>query len=295
MVESSNGSRPKINFLKLTSEELSNKIALLVSNRDRVIFWKTSPRYFEGKATSFSLKNHQIYLVLERVGIPIRVQGEIVCIHFTLNEIEYFLRGKVVEQIDEDPKMTVVLEAECFRVEKRSRERLLTYPVYEVYAYLKFQKTARPNVIFFNKGEQKTRDFFSEIDNLQKNKIASMSQELYAGDEEDLIGFRVEDLSSNGLSFFASAKEKELVLDALEKEAFKLVLNFEMQVFNLEEATIVYKMNYINSQFSGVPMYKVGINFKASPSLKRKIEEISGITVDLVDYQKEFEEFIKNE
>ena len=68
-----------------------------------------------------------------------------------------------------------------------------------------------------------------------------------------------------------------------------------MQVFNLEEAIIVYKMNYINAQLSGVPMYKVGINFKHSPSLKRKIEDISGITVDLVDYQKEFEEFIKNE
>ena len=70
---------------------------------------------------------------------------------------------------------------------------------------------------------------------------------------------------------------------------------FEMQVFNLEEAHIVYKINYINTQFSGVPMYKIGITFKTSPSLKRKIEDHSGITVDLLDYQKEFEEFIKNE
>jgi hypothetical protein len=197
--------------------------------------------------------------------------------------------------MDDDPKIKIELEEHCFRIEKRSRERLLTYPVYEVYAYLKFQKATKPNVIFFNKGEQKTRDFFSEIDNLQKNKIASMSQDLMAGDEEDLIGFRVEDLSSNGLSFFASAKEKELVLDELQGVGFSLVLNFEMQVFNLEEAAIVYKMNYINSQFSGVPMYKVGINFKQSPSLKRKIEDVSGITIDLMDYQKEFEEFIKNE
>lgn len=295
MVESSNGSRPKINFLKLTSQELSSKIALLVSNHDRVIFWKTSPRYFEGKATTFAVKNNKILLTLERAGIPIRVLNETVCLNFSINDIEYFLRGSVVEQIEDDPKLTIELEEQCFRVEKRSRERLLTYPIYEVYAYLKFQKSHKPNVIFFNKGEQKTRDFFSEIDNIQKNKLASISQDLNAGDEEDLIGFRVEDLSSNGLSFFATAREKEMVLDLLDKEAFSLVLNFEMQVFNLEEAVIVYKMNYINAQFSGVPMYKVGINFKHSPSLKRKIEDISGISVDLVDYQKEFEEFIKNE
>ena len=294
MVESSIGTRPKINFIILTSQELSSKIALLVSNHDRVIFWKNSPRYFEGVASSFIVKNH-IYLNLEKIDIPLRVINETICLHFTLNEIEYFLRGKVVEQIEDGPQITIELEEHCFRVEKRSRERLLTYPVYDVYAYLKFQKKENANVIFFNKGEQKTRDFFSEIDNLQKNKIAQLSEQLHTGDEEDVIGFRVEDLSSNGLSFFASSKEKEIVLDVIEKETFSLVLNFEMQVFNLEEAIIVYKMNYINAQLSGVPMYKVGINFKHSPSLKRKIEDISGITVDLVDYQKEFEEFIKNE
>lgn len=292
MVESS---RAKINFIKLNSQELSSKIALLVSNHDRVIFWKTSPRYFEGRATEFSVENHRTLLILERVGIPIRVIGETLCLNFSLNDIEYFLRGKVVEQLEDNPQIKIELEEQCFRVEKRSRERLLTYPVYEVYAYLKYQKINKPNVIYLNKGEQKSRDFFSEIDSLQKNKIATISQDLLMGDEEDLVGFRVEDLSSNGLSFFASAKEKELVLDILDKNAFTLVLNFEMQVFNLEEAIIVYKMNYINAQFSGVPMYKVGINFKHSPSLKRKIEDVSGITVDLLDYQKEFEEFIKNE
>lgn len=54
-------------------------------------------------------------------------------------------------------------------------------------------------------------------------------------------------------------------------------------------------MNYINSQFSNMPMYKVGMNFKASASLKKKIEDVSGVTVDLINYQNEFEEFMKNE
>lgn len=294
MVESSKSARAKINFIKLTTEELSNKIALLVSNRDRVIFWKTSPKYFEGKAAHFHYRGH-IALTLHQAISTIRLQDEVVCLNFTLNDIDYFLRGKVIDHNDETQEITMELEEECFRVEKRSRERLLTYPVYEVYAYLKFKKAQTGNVIFFNKGEQKNRDFFSEIDNLQKNRIASLSKDLETEGEEDLIGFRVEDLSSTGLSFFANAKEKEMILDPLADKPFSLVLNFEMQVFHLEEAVIVYKMHYINSQFQGVPMFKVGISFRHSPSLKRKIEDISGITVDLVDYQKEFEEFIKNE
>ncbi len=294
MVESSIGSRPKINFIKLTSEELSSKIALLVSNHDRVIFWKTSPRYFEGVAHHFQVQG-RILLTLDKTDIFIRVPGETICLNFILNDIDYFLRGKVLEQVEDSSQITIELQEECFRVEKRSRERLLTYPVYDVYAYLKFHKASSGNVIFFNKGEQKTRDFFSEIDNIQKNKIAAMSSDLNPGDEEDVVGFRVEDISSTGLSFFANVKEKEMVLDSLSQEKFSLVLNFETQVFNLEEAVVVYKMNYINAQFSGIPMFKVGINFKHSSSLKRKIEDISGITLDLVNYQKEFEEFIKNE
>lgn len=292
MVESS---RAKINFLKLTSQELSTKIALLVSNQERIIFWKTSPRYFEGIAHSFSAINNKIFLKLEKVHLPIRVLNETICLNFTINAIDYFLRGKVIDQLDAESFLQLELEDHCFRAEKRSRERLLTYPVYDVYAYIKFKKKSQDNVIFFNRGDQQNRDFFTEIDNLQKNKLAMLSDHLNLTEEEDLVGFRVEDLSSNGMSFFASTKEKELVLDTFTEPAFSIILNFEMQIFNLENAMFVYKIHYINSQFQGVPMYKIGISFKQSPALKRKIEEISGITVDLIDYQKEFEEFIKNE
>jgi hypothetical protein len=291
----SNSPRAKINFIKLNQEELSAKIALLVSEYSRIIFWKTAPRYYEGKAASFDLRQKKTYLTIADCNINLRLVGERICFNFTVNDIDYFLRGQVMEQLEDNLQMVVELEEHCFRVEKRSRERLHTYPVYEVYAYLKYQKEPDTNVVFFNKKEQKNRDFFSEIDNLQKNKIRALSDDLNVEDTEDLIGFRVEDISSSGLSFFANTTEKENILDAIEESKFSLMLNFEMQVFNLEEAHIVYKISYINSQFSGIPMYKIGITFKLSQSLKRKIEDISGITVDLVDYQKEFEEFIKNE
>lgn len=291
----SDSPRAKINFIKLNQEELSAKIALLVSDGSRIIFWKAAPRYYEGKAAAFEIRQKKTYLTIGDCNIHLRLVGERICFNFIINDIEYFLRGQVMEQMEDNLQMIVELEEHCFRVEKRSRERLITYPVYEVYAYLKYQKTPDTNVVFFNKKEQKSRDFFSEIDNLQKNKLKALSEELQVEDTEDLIGFRVEDISSSGLSFFASTKEKENILDTLSESNFSLMLNFEMQVFNLEDAHVVYKINYINSQFSGIPMYKIGITFKPSPSLKRKIEDISGITVDLFNYQKEFEEFIKNE
>ena len=292
MVESS--LRAKINFIKLKPEELSSKIALLVSNNDRIIFWKTSPRYYEGRATHFEV-GQKIKLTLSNCNIHLRLVGDQTCLNFSVNDVDYFFRAKVTDQFDDHETITFELEDSCFKVEKRSKERLTTYPVYEVYAYLKFAKTPASNVVQFNKAEQKTRDFFSEIDNVKKSRLNALSEGIYHEESEDLAGFRVEDISPSGLSFFASQKEKELILDNVSGVKFSLVLNFEMQIFTLEEASIVYMINYINAQFAGVPMYKVGVTFKSSLGLKKKIEEISGITVDLNNYQKEFEEFIKNE
>lgn len=292
MVESS--LRAKINFIKLKPEELSSKIALLVSNNDRIIFWKTSPRYYEGRATHFEV-GQKIKLTLSKCNIHLRLVGDQTCLNFSVNDVDYFFRAKVTDQFDDHETITFELEDSCFKVEKRSKERLTTYPVYEVYAYLKFAKTPASNVVQFNKAEQKTRDFFSEIDNVKKSRLNALSEGIYHEESEDLAGFRVEDISPSGLSFFASQKEKELILDNVSGVKFSLVLNFEMQIFTLEEASIVYMINYINAQFAGVPMYKVGVTFKSSLGLKKKIEEISGITVDLNNYQKEFEEFIKNE
>ena len=291
----SSSPRAKINFIKLNQAELSTKIALLVSEGSRIKLWKVAPRYYEGKAITFEIRQKKTYLKIGDSNAHLHLVGERICFNFILKDIEYFLRAVVVEQLENNMQMIVELEEHCFRAEKRSRERLITYPVYEVYAYLKYLKEPSSNVVFLNKKEQKNKDFFSEIDNIQKNKIRALSNELLIEDTEDLIGFRVEDISSSGLSFFASTKEKEYILDKLLNNSFDLMLNFEMQVFNLEDTQIVYKISYINSQFSGIPMYKIGITFNPCPSLKKKIEAISGITVDLVDYQKEFEEFIKNE
>ena len=291
----SSSTRAKINFIKLNQEELTSRVALLVSQHSRVIFWKTSPRYYEGESIRFDVKSSKTYLTIGKCNIHRRLVGERICLNFIVNEIDYFIRGQVVEQLEDHLEMVIELEQECFRVEKRNRERLVTYPIYEVYAYLKFQKDNVDNVVFLNKKEHVARDFISEIDNLKKKKIQSLTSDLEIEDSEEIVGFRVEDLSSSGLSFFTSAREKDLIIDKLGVDMFSLVLNFEMQVFTLENASIVYKINYINSQFAGVPMYKIGITFKPSPSLKKKIEDNTGITVDLHDFQKEFEEFIKNE
>ena len=235
----SSSPRAKINFIKLNQAELSTKIALLVSEGSRIKLWKVAPRYYEGKAITFEIRQKKTYLKIGDSNAHLHLVGERICFNFILKDIEYFLRAVVVEQLENNMQMIVELEEHCFRAEKRSRERLITYPVYEVYAYLKYLKEPSSNVVFLNKKEQKNKDFFSEIDNIQKNKIRALSNELLIEDTEDLIGFRVEDISSSGLSFFASTKEKEYILDKLLNNSFDLMLNFVMQLFKLEDTQFV--------------------------------------------------------
>jgi hypothetical protein len=286
--------KPNINFIKLSNEELSSKIALLVSKRTRVIFWKSAPSYQEGLAYKFQ-NNDQVTLILSDVKSIKKYSNEKICLNFIIDEVDYFFSGKVLEHDDENLMLFVELHDECFRLEKRSRERLPTYPKYEVFAYLKYLVDSPKNVIHFNKTEQKSKDFLSKLNDERLKKIIDLSDDLEINDEEDLVGFRVEDISSTGLSFFATQVEKEKILDKIGSAAFNLTINFVMQPFTFKDAKIVYAIDYINPDFKGVIMYKVGITFPHSPSLKRVIEDVSGINLTINDFRTEFEEFIRND
>ena len=292
MVESK--SKPNIHFTKLNKEELSNKIALLVSNRSRIIFWKSTPHFYEGLA--FNLKKEQgLVLSLSNVISLKKFANEKICLNCVIEDIDYFFSAKIVEHDDENQMIFIELFEDCFRLEKRSRERLQAYPKYDVYAYIKYFIDAPKNVISFNKNEQKSNDFLSKLNDDRLKKLISDAELFDIGEEEDIVGFRVEDISSTGISFFASVAEKNKIIDSLQDKKFSFTINFGAQPFSINDAKVVYVIDYINPEFKGVTMYKVGVSFTHSPSLKRKIEDESGLDLNINDYRKEFEEFIKND
>lgn len=281
----------KINFIKLTNQELSNKVALLVLNKTRIVFWKISPRYYEGNAISFNDNK----LILKTSGMPLKLAGEQLCLNFNLNQMEYFVKGKVLSQLAEQGELEIELLEQCFRVEKRDYERMQVYPYYDVYAYLKYSEEKNENIFYLNKQDQKKNDLFSNIREIERQKLAALSRELKTGEDEDLRGFRVEDLSSTGLCFLASQQEKEQIISRFVDNSFKLLLSFGNSSYHLNDVKIIYQVNYINQQFAGVLMYKIGITFKEDSALNAKIQELTGHDDKLLDYPKEFEEFIKNE
>lgn len=287
--------RANVNFIKLNKEELSTKIALLVSENEKMILWKKSPRHYETQVISFNKSQNQFKITLKTENFYLNLNNEVVCLSFMQREMKYFIKGRVLSQDLENSRLEILLDDVCFRAEKRRKERLLTYPIYEVYAYLKYTKPEITNLVYFNKKEKQQDDFLAQIDNLERSKIQSLSQELELENGEDILGFRVEDISSGGLSLFASSKEVKKIEESIEQNKFILTLNFEGKIYNLENSELVYQVSYINSSLSHLPMFKIGIRFNQHQELKNLVEKQVGVVVDLEEFQKEFEEFIKNE
>lgn len=297
MVESDSDKKvkPNIQFKKLTQRELSSKIALLVSNRSRVIFWKNTPNYYEG--ITFSKKEEEgIVLILSNVESLVKLKQDKICLNVAIDEIEYFFSGNVIEHDDFNQMIFIKMSDECFCLENRIRERVQAYPQYDFFCYVKYQIDSPKNVISFNqKEDKKNKDFLDILNNERLKKLLAETKDIELLDEEDLLGFRIEDISSIGLSFIASKDEKEKVIDRIIDEKFTLTINLGSNVITIQNAKIVYCIDYINSNFKDSGMCKIGVSFNHSPTLKRSLEDITGIDLSMTDYHKLFEDFIKND
>jgi hypothetical protein len=284
MVESS---PYKYNFLKLSASELVNKLTQAKTNSTRVVFWKQSPRFFEGRISDSHFQNGELHFSLKFDFLSLNLTELSICLNFSLNEVEYFLKAKVIKQFDTENIITLKLEGDAFRVEKRLFERLITYPNYQVFLYVRFQKLVNEsNVIFFDKKESKENEFLKSL---------SSNQSIFSeNDDEEILGLRVEDINSKGLAAIVSQKEYENIILPLKSKPINATLMLEAKSFTLNELKVVYDVDYISTSFQ-VKMKKVGFSFKQSPSIKRAIEDLTGATLDLEDYRSEFEEFIKNE
>lgn len=287
MDESSKSSN--INFIKLNIKELSAKIALLISEAHNVNFWKKYPTHYNAKIVNFNQSEQT--LVLKAESFYLEIKSDYLFVNFLLREMSYFLKGKVIDQNKNDNTITLKIHDEIFRAEKRKQERLITFPVYNVFAYLRYKLPSVSNVIPFGRKKDQVDDFLSQIDKMEKSQFVEDEE----SDDFELLGLRVDNLSSNGMSFFASKNEVDKIKHSVEQNEFELMLSFEGQIFNLKNSRIVYSVDYINKTMPRQHMYRVGIEFEASHEIQKLIMDRTGESLELEDFQKEFEEFMKDE
>lgn len=271
----------KLDFILLTPEESVNKVSMLSLTDEGVRIWKkNSPPYSVkciGKAT---LADNGIEINFSTVEAVDEISNSELMFSFNSNGVKFFGKGNIKEVYDNS--ILFVMDKNIYRCEKRKNERLLTYPLYKVYSLFSFKTKENGNITYINRPSENEDKFFNVYLN---NKVVTDSS------KGPLSGLRVLDISKTGVSFIANLKESNFFKNGEKKEFY---IEFDGTIFTSIEGTVVYVVDYIDPRFSGIRMYKVGINFtQMNPELETKINITLGKNLDSGELDSQFESFLK--
>lgn len=284
------------NFIELEWNEITSSIAELVSVSGDVKIWEKGDAPDICKVINCHSEDEegsrvqQLRLRLGKVDEDWKKKDLLVS--YTLKGVDYYTKGKIVEVLGNED-FWLELNPNVFKIEKRQNERLLTYPHFHAYAYFRLsQDSSTDNLIFINKQIESTHQVFQKFKKLSDEDILKLQDSVDSEHDEELIGFRVIDVSYKGIAFIANERERDY-FEGSDKE-FEMTLLFEGEVYNLRKATIVYNVDYVNPRAGSVPMSKIGFQFEHNHDLRRKIKEVideqgAGDEKD----QKDFEDFIE--
>ncbi|MEE2744914.1 MAG: hypothetical protein VYD54_13460, partial [Bdellovibrionota bacterium] len=234
-------------FIKLKESEVKKKYLEVAFQKGFVKIWNKGDKTFDFVLESVHEDGEdgpiKISLSLKNLEFENDWKGEEVFIYFNLKKSRFFSRGKV-EEIKEGESLEITIAKDLYKLDQRKSKRLLTFPNYRVYAYIKLQVGHEGAVISLNRPKDHLHNFFK---NFQKQVLESQfsnSTPLEKDFLEDYIGFRVLDLSNSGLSFLLNQIEADYFKKL--KRDFKMLLNFSGRKESLEECKLSYLVPYVD-------------------------------------------------
>lgn len=282
------------NFIKIDTNDMVTKIARLASDKGDVSIWNKGQDSVDYRANESKLIDDEtgkyVLIKLFAEKEDANFIGKDILISFTVRNVDYFGEGKF--SVDENPEfVSIKLASKIYRSEKRGSERLLTFPHHQVYSYFKIAETTdeMDNVISLadlktkSKKEKKGFDKMSETGTIQ-------AAELEAGENEEVVGFRVLDLANNGISFLADESQKQFFIS--ERIFDTLLLMFDGDTYTLKNGLLIYNVDYVGGKKGEAPIYKLGIKFDSHPDLSDRLKAALDKTSVLQTIRHDFEEFV---
>jgi len=271
----------QIFFSKQDPTEKLSRLSLLGSSKGTVVLWlKGKKNRREFKVDKFDKERMEI--VLEGKEIAFGIGDKILC-SFELRGMNFF--SEVTFQVSVGGYAVLHFNNTLFKSERRTSYRLLTFPIYEIYAEFNVGKIYEDGkVVQLNSKSNQTGIFKSFL-----NLVEPENQE--ARENSSILKIRIQDLSTTGMAIHVSELEA-----AYFKKGFSynnVALRFSDQVIIVPELSVVYLVDYISSN-KNLKQYKVGIHFNNLPvnideALGKKINELLREN----DFNKDFENFIK--
>ncbi len=267
-------------FSKLDLHEKTNRLNQLGVSRGKVTLWlKGGKEKILETVLKFD-KEHQS-LVLDSKDNIFPPNTPILCT-FDLRGMTFFAQAVFRKSIGEDA--VVEIKADLFKSERRNSYRLLTFPIYEVWAIFDLGEVYESGKVidFKTKSSSNTTDLF-------KNFLNIVSE-----DQSDALGtikIRIQDLSTTGMALHVGQLEQEYFIK--NADFHKVKITFLDEVIEIPEVKVVYIVDYISSD-KNLKKYKVGLNFPDNPT---NIDEVLGRKINQLlresDFNKDFENFIK--
>ncbi|MBL6988637.1 MAG: hypothetical protein ISR65_02620 [Bacteriovoracaceae bacterium] len=269
-------------FIKLSRPETIRKISNLKSISNVLIWQKTAAALScDILQTSFEDNNAIIYLRCNQEDL-IKVK-DIYFMKLTIGPVAYFSKGTI--QTTPHPvvgEFQLKLTESVFKHEKRDKERLLLFPHHEAYANFSVEsgKSSSNNLLYLNKSEK------SNVEMIKK----FVEQKSEQGD--NICRFRVMDLSVKGISFIVNQTEFDYFFNK-DSGGYDFSITLNKDEFPIKNASVKYRLDYIDSRFPAISMKKIGMHFeRIGDLLNTTIKELLGQEFNNDGALKEFEEFV---
>lgn len=277
------------NFVKIPVIELIPKFNTLARDKGQVNIWRKGEVPVRHRVIAFETGKTSTLVFFKEEEFSAK-NNEKIYYSFRLAGIEYYGVGLPTHHTE---GFALDLAAEIFRSEKRGKERLLTFPHHQVYAYFTFPGAKEQfrgsgesgNVVSLEGFRKPLKEIKREVfTDPVKNFIKTTLD-----DNPDILGYRVLDLSSNGIAFLVNAREKDLFKDLNDTH---LTLLYDRTTFEIKTAKVVYMVDSLTGSTKGNPLFKVGMTFpehdKLSNLVHRKLESSNAKE----GAQQDFEDFI---
>ncbi len=282
------------NFIKIETNEMVTKLKRLSSDKGDVSIWNKGESSVDYRANEIEhIDDSSGKFVILKMFSEEKDEdfiGKEILISFSVMNVDYFGEGSFTKEEGAE-FISVKLGTTIFRSEKRGSERLLTFPHHQVYSYFKITeiKEELDNVISLAdlkskaKSEKKGFDRMSETGTIQ-------SAELEAGENEEVVGFRVLDLANNGISFLANDAQKQFFMEERIFDTFLLM--FDGETYSLKNGLLIYNVDYVSGNPGENQVFKLGIKFDTHEELSLRLKNALDSSTILQTVRHDFEEFV---
>ena len=269
-------------FRKLDDQEKNSRLWQLSQAKVPVIVW------MKGEKTkhTFQIQDYnkdlfQITSTTEKSPFPEYAE---LLLSFEYKGMNFF--SQVTQRKTAGDQIAFLFDKILYKSERRSSYRLMTYPIYEVFAHFPLEESYEGGKVVQMKGGQSQTALFKNFLKLVEPEKTGKKEE----DDSGILKMVVQDFSTTGLSIHIGEVERKFFSKDYVFRNLKLVFTDETII--IPEAKVVYVVDFIGAK--GLKKVKVGIHFDNVSStldeaLGRKINKL----LRDIDSNKDFENFLK--